>query len=126
MPESNHWEKSDPKAYEFEIKNDTTLYNIVFRFSHVYDYQFATIPIQFDIESPDGTKETLAVDLQIKDESGQQLAECSGDVCDLDYAVKTKTKLTKGKYKITVSHDFKMAPYLPNVLGIGLEVDKAQ
>ncbi|MFN3752958.1 hypothetical protein [Flavobacterium sp.] len=126
MPENNRWEKSDVKQYEFEIKDNTTLYNFVFKFSHIYDYQFANIPVQFVIENPDGQRETLAVDLPIKESNGQQIADCSGDVCDLDYRIKTKTKLTNGKYKITISHDFKQADYLPNVLGVGLEVDKAE
>jgi hypothetical protein len=99
---------------------------LVFKFSHAYDYQFATIPVQFVIESPDGNKETLAIDLPIKESNGQQIADCSGDVCDLEYQIKTKAKFIKGVYKITLSHDFKQADYLPNVIGVGLDVDKAE
>ncbi len=128
----NRWQKSDVKTFEFDIADakvfdvdvtdDNQLYNMIFRFSHVYDYQFATIPIQFVIESPDGNKETIAIDLAIKDSSGKELAECAGDVCDLKYTVKEKTKLQKGLYKVTISHSFE-GPYLPNVLGIGLNVE---
>lgn len=122
MGEDNHWGKSDIKTYEFEIKEDSKFYNVVFEFSHVYDYQFATVPIQFVIESPDGKKETLAIDLAIKDANGKEIGECAGDVCDLDYQIKEKTKLANGTYKIKISHNFKGAPYLPNVIGIGLKV----
>ncbi|MFN7674852.1 hypothetical protein [Flavobacterium sp.] len=122
MPENNHWEKSDSKIYEFEIKDDSKFYNMVFQFSHVYDYQFATVPIQFLIEKPDGKTESIAVNMPIKETNGKEIAECSGDICDLKYPFKEKTKLTKGKYKITISHNFKGASYLPNVIGIGLEV----
>lgn len=123
MPESNRWMQTDAKVYEFEIKDDSKLYNLVFEFSHVYDYQFQSVPIQFTIKSPDGKEENLAIDLAIKDSSGNQLAECSGDVCDLKYTIKEQTKLTKGNYKVTVSHNFKAAPFLPNVIGIGLSVN---
>lgn len=123
MPENNRWEKSDLKGYEFEIKDDSKRYTIVFEFSHVYDYQFDSIPIQFIIKSPDGKEENLAVDIQLKDSSGKQLAECSGDVCDLKYTVKKQTRLNSGTYKIIVSHNFKAAPFLPNVIGIGLTVN---
>lgn len=126
MPENNHWEKSDVKVYEFEIKDDAKLYNIVFEFSHVYDYQFATIPIQFVIESPDGKTENLAIDMPIRESDGKEIADCAGDVCDLKYRIKEKTKLYKGTYKITISHDFKMVSYLPNVIGIGLNVDSVK
>jgi gliding motility-associated lipoprotein GldH len=130
--EENRWQKSDVKTFEFDISDakvfnvdvtdDNQLYNLVFKFSHVYDYQFATIPIQFFIESPDGNKEMIAIDLAINDDSGKELAECAGDVCDLNYTIKEKTKLQKGPYKVTISHSFK-GPYLPNVLGIGLNVE---
>ena len=120
--DENRWQKSDAKTFEFNITDDTQLYNLVFKFSHVYDYQFATVPVNFAIENPEGKKENLTIDLKIKDASGKQLAECSGDVCDLKYKIKEKTKLQKGKYKVTISHSF-MGPYLPNVIGIGLDVD---
>lgn len=122
MPENNRWEKADAKVYEFEIKDNTSFYNIVFKFSHVFDYQFASVPIQFVIESPDGKKETLAIDLHIKESNGKEIAECAGDICDLKYKVMKKVKLQKGNYKVTVSHNFN-GPYLPNVIGIGLEVN---
>lgn len=122
LNENNRWEQSDAKTYEFTVDDDTILYDIKFHFSHVYDYQFPSVPIDFNIESPNGKKENIHLDLPIKNEKGEQLAECSGDICDLIYPLKSKTKLQKGNYKITVSNSFK-GPYLPNVIGIGLEVD---
>lgn len=133
--EENRWQKSDIKTFEFDISDakafdvdvtdDNQLYNLVFKFSHVYDYQFATIPIQFSIESPDGNKETIAIDLALKDSNGKELAECAGDVCDLKYPIKEKIKLQKGLYKVTISHSFE-GPYLPNVIGIGLNVESVK
>lgn len=125
LGESNRWAQSDTKTYEFTVDNDTVLYDIKFHFSHVYDYQFASVPIRFSIENPNGEKEDLTIDLNIKNNKGEQLANCSGDICDLIYSVKEKVKLQKGHYKFTVSNSFG-GPYLPNVIGVGLEVEKAQ
>jgi len=125
LPEDQRWQASDAKVYEFDIDDEAQLYNIVFQFSHVYDYQFSTIPLTIAIESPDGRSEVINVDLNIKDSTGKQLAECSGDVCDLYYKIKEKQKLQKGKYKITISHQFK-GPYLPNVIGVGLAVENVK
>jgi gliding motility-associated lipoprotein GldH len=124
-PEDQRWQASDKKVYEFNIENDTQFYTIVFQFSHIYGYQFATIPLNVSIESPDGKTEELSIDLKIADESGKQLADCSGDVCDLYYKIKEREKLQKGKYKITISHTFK-GPYLPNVIGVGLAVENVK
>lgn len=121
--EDNRWNQSDSKVFNFDITNDNQSFAISFKFSHVYNYQFAEVPITFVIESPDGKIETLPIQLKIKDASGKQLADCSGDVCDLEYKIKEKTKLNKGSYKVTISQNFKGAPFLPNVIGIGLSVD---
>ncbi|MGC4040700.1 MAG: hypothetical protein QM710_07945 [Flavobacterium sp.] len=124
--EDNHWLHNDVKIFEFEIVDDAQLYDVNFRFSHVYGYQFPTVPIRFVIESPDGNKENLSVDLALKDSGGKEVGDCAGDICDLEYPVKNKARLIKGKYKITVSHDFKEAAYLPNVIGVGLNVDSVK
>lgn len=122
--EDNRWQKADARTFDFDI-TDAQTYNLTFRFSHVYDYQFATVPINFTIENPAGEKENFTFDLAIKDSAGEELAECAGDVCDLNYKIKEKTRLQKGKYKVTISHSFE-GPYLPNVLGIGLTVERVK
>jgi|SRR6218665_3319392 len=121
LPEDHRWQASDKKVYEFDITDESQIYNLTFQFSHIYGYQFASIPLNVSIESPDGKTEDLRIDLKIADSSGKQLADCAGDICDLYYKIKEKTKFEKGHYKITVSHSFK-GPYLPNVIGLGLEV----
>jgi len=49
LPEDQRWQASDKKIYEFDIENETQLYNIIFQFSHVYGYQFASIPLNVSI-----------------------------------------------------------------------------
>lgn len=123
--ESNRWLEKDSKTYDFTIDDDSTLYNITFAFSHVYDYQFSSVPLNIKIVDPSGKEEPMTIDLQIKDASGKQLADCSGDVCDLFFKIKEKTKLQKGNYKAIISHSFS-GPYLPNVIGVGLKVEEAK
>lgn len=123
--ESNRWLEKDSKTYGFTIDDDSKLYNITFAFSHVYDYQFSSVPLNIKIVDPSGKEEPMTIDLQIKDASGKQLADCSGDVCDLFFKIKEKTKLQKGNYKAIISHSFS-GPYLPNVIGVGLKVEEAK
>ncbi|ESU29075.1 hypothetical protein FLJC2902T_11120 [Flavobacterium limnosediminis JC2902] len=117
----NRWGQTDAKTYNFTITDDTKSYDLIFRFSHVYDYQFASVPLDFTITDPSGKKENFTVDLKIKDSSGKELGDCLGDICDLQFKIKEKTRLIKGNYKLTVSNTFP-GPYLPNVLGVGLDV----
>lgn len=119
--ENNRWASENAKTHEFTIEDDSKMYNLNLKFSHVYDYEFESVPLNIQITSPDGKEEQIPFDLKIKDASGKQLAECSGDICDLTVPLKENIKLQKGTYKITLATTFK-GPYLPNVLGVGLEV----
>jgi gliding motility-associated lipoprotein GldH len=121
----NQWYKKDAKSFEFEIKDDTKFYDIDFIVSHVYDYQFKSIPITFSITKPDGTNETKPIDFILKDENGKEIGDCAGDYCDLKQNIFSKTKLQKGKYKVIVSNTFHF-DYLPNIILIGLDVSVAK
>jgi gliding motility-associated lipoprotein GldH len=121
----NRWDKTDVKNYNFTIENSLEQYDIIFKFGHVYDYQFPFIPLKIKIENPSGTIESIDVNLKIKDPNGKELADCGLDICDLKQVIKKKTKLERGNYKISVSHNFK-GSYLPNVLGVGLQIKKVQ
>lgn len=125
LPENNRWLKSDVKTFEFSITDESLDYDMILQFSHVYDYQYNSVPLKMTIESPSGDKKVITVDLKIKDSSGKQLAECSGDICDLKQKIFEKTKLSKGNYKISITQEFK-GSYLPNVLGIGLIIEKSK
>jgi gliding motility-associated lipoprotein GldH len=125
FPKDQRWEVSDAKTYEFEIEDDSKSYDIVFMFSHIFDYQFYEIPVTFEIDKPDGTIEFITKDIEIRTKDGNHKADCLGDICDLDYLIKEKTKLQKGNYKITITNSFN-SPYLPNVIGVGLKVESVE
>jgi gliding motility-associated lipoprotein GldH len=123
LPESHQWEKNATKTFEFGIDDETKTYSISFLFSHIYGFQFNTIPVSFLLENPDGTTETINKAIVIKEKNGKDIGDCVGDVCDLKTILKENTKLQKGNYKITISNNFN-GPYLPNVIGIGIQVEK--
>ena len=125
LPEDHRWLKSDSKIFEFTIDDDTKLYDVTFEFSHIYNYQFASVPIKIDVKNPSGEEEFHNIDFNIKDSKGKPLADCGGDICDMSMNVIEKTKLLKGKYQIKVGHDFD-GPYLPNVIGVGIKVTQSK
>lgn len=125
LPENHRWLKTDTKLFEFTIVDDSKLYDIAFEFSHIADYQFASIPIKIDIKNPSNKEEFHNIDFNIVDKNGKPLADCGGDICDLSMKIIEKTKLVKGKYQIKIGHSFK-GEYLPNVIGIGVKVSQAK
>lgn len=119
----NQWQATDAKKFEFELKKDLEKGDIRLLFSHVHDPQYSTVPVSVTIEEPSGEKENFYLNLMLKDAEGNDLSECSGDICDLYTNIKEGVKLSKGTYKVTVENKFAYA-YLANVLAVGVSVER--
>lgn len=122
--ESNRWKESDVKVHEFTIAEESK-YDIIIEFSHIHNYDLSTIPLTIKTKNPNGTESEEIIDLPIKDEAGKQIADCTGDICDLYYTYKTNEKLAVGEYSISIINTSKYG-FLPNVIGVGLTVDKSK
>ena len=101
------------------------LHTIKIHLSHIYDFESSKIPLEIAITTPNRTKEMLSIDLVVKDASGNDIGDCTGDICEVYYPIYSNVKLQKGIYTIKVKNNFKGA-YLPNILGIGVIVEKFQ
>ncbi|KIX22343.1 hypothetical protein SY27_00325 [Flavobacterium sp. 316] len=119
----NRWLTKEVKSFDFLIKNNESKVDLILHLGHVYDFQFQSVPFNVIIFYPDGKKESIPINLKIKDENGKDLADCSGDICDLYFTIKEKMALQKGKYKVEIKNNFS-GDYLPNVLGVGIKVKK--
>lgn len=117
----NRWPSATVKSYDFNITDPSKNYELLLRFSHVYNYQLKTIPIQLEIENPDKSIDLKVFNVEIVDKAGKDVGDCSGDYCDVDQVVFSDQKLQAGKYKIKISQLFK-GTYLPNVLGVGIKI----
>jgi gliding motility-associated lipoprotein GldH len=118
----NRWPKSDVKTYSFELAKQAAGCSMDVRFSHVYGYQFQTVPLVMTITYPDGKTVSKDIVLKVTDSNGKDLGECAGDICDLTQTVITDSEpMPVGKYMITLKHTFQ-AGFLPNVLGVGIRV----
>lgn len=118
--EDNRWLKADIKTYDFTITDASQSYDLILDFSHIAGYQFATIPVKLNIVNPDKSVTTENVDVVISDGPGNELGDCSGDICDLQQTIFENKKLEVGNYRIVLSNEFNT--YLPNILGIGIRV----
>ena len=119
----NRWEASDVKSFEFENKQSEGVCELKLHLGHVRGFQFKEVPLEVEITAPDGKSEVLPVTMKFTDESGKDIGDCSGDICDVFQTIKTFEKLEKGIYRIAVKSKFS-GPFLPNVLGVGIIVEK--
>lgn len=121
--ESNRWNSDEEVSFDFENTNDNEPVSIKLHIGHIYDFQFANVPMEVTVVSPNSSSETINLDVQFKDEAGKDIADCTGDICDLFVPIKDKTTLIKGKYKFVVKNKFS-SPFLPNILGVGILIEK--
>jgi gliding motility-associated lipoprotein GldH len=121
----NRWSSNDSKIFEFTNDDVEGLYTIKIQLAHIYDFEFKKIPLEVVITTPNGTKEVLSMDLVLKDASGNDIGDCTGDICDVYAPIQSNIKLQKGIYTIEVKSGFDGA-YLPNILGVGVIVEKFQ
>lgn len=118
----NRWITNEELTFEFSIPEDG-VYDIDLHFGHVYDFQFATIPLELTFLNEQQIINQKAIDLVIKNDKGEDLADCSGDICDLYQNIEKEVSMQKGTYVIKVKNKFP-ASYLPNILGLGIRVTK--
>ncbi len=121
--EDNRWFKNDVQRYEITIEQSGN-YNILLHFSHVYGAPMPEIPIELirENENNEISKETTVIKLNKSD--GSALSDCTGDICDLTQIVSKNLTLSAGKYTIQVTQKFE-SDYLPNVIGVGISLQRA-
>ncbi|NMH27627.1 gliding motility lipoprotein GldH family protein [Flavobacterium silvaticum] len=118
--ENNRWQKDKSLDFSVDIEK-TGVYSFDIFFSHIYDYQFAKVPLILELKYPDGHIEKDNVTIEIKDSDGKETGDCSGDYCDLWHVIQPPKALQPGHYEVKIVNDFG-ASYLPNILSVGLKV----
>ena len=124
--DNNRWEKNDTKSFSFQINEDVKKANVLILFSHVYEPGYDKVPVEVTFKKEGGNEETFMTDLLLKDEQGENLTSCMGDVCDLEQVVKENFNLEKGNYTVTLTNKVGLLPYLPNVVALGISVETAE
>jgi gliding motility-associated lipoprotein GldH len=121
----NRWKINDVKTFAPVLNKDVKDAGIYLYFSHVFEPGYDNIPVAVQWQAPDGKEEIELVELKFKDENGNALNDCAGDVCEIKVPVKEHLTLLKGSYKVAILPKFN-GDYLPNVLAVGLRIEKAE
>lgn len=118
LPEDKRWLCSLVQKHEFTIEEEAN-YSVYLNISNVFGTEMKTFPIELEITKPNGSieKATIAVDLSV--------ADCVGDICDVKFPIRENLKLEKGVYTIQFIPKSTYG-FVPNIIGVGLTVEKAQ
>ena len=122
----NRWLENDYQEFEVKIVNTTIAYNFIMNFGYVYGSQFHNIPVEATIEYPSGYRETLSFEVSLLNDDNEEAGDCLGDICDIRYTFKEKTLLKEqGVYTVIFKNRFNN-DFLPNVLAVGLIIEKTE
>ena len=120
------WAKEKSLEYNPVIENIDAEYNIYFEFRHIHGFQFQNVKIKIEITSPANVVTTQEYIIPVFGKDGEELSECAVDYCDLVTLIEGNYKFTEtGEYKFVISYDMEQE-YLPNVMEVGLTIDKIE
>lgn len=119
----NRWALNDVKTFKIDLKEPVKNAVINLQFSHVFGFQYKSVPLAMVLQRPDGKQDDIFVELKFTDAEGNSLSDCAGDVCDLITPVKKNLDLENGEYKLILLNKFN-GEYIPNVLALGVTVEK--
>ena len=119
----NRWYQSNVLELQHTVKSVTNKTNISLKMSYVHGFQFAEIPLELYITSPTHQIEYWPFALKLFDENNNEIGDCIGDYCDLEYTIKSDYIFSQeGVYTIQVLNTFQHT-YLPNVFSAEIIVD---
>lgn len=123
FPENRQWQKSEPISFSFTIE-EVGNFNGVLTASYVYGSQFSTLPLTLAVSKED-VLEKHKLTFRIKNDQGEELGDCTGDICDGKQQVFSKKHFEPGTYTFTLEHTFEY-PYFPNIIRIGINLDRVK
>ncbi len=119
----NRWYQYKNLELKF-ISSDTKIKHVIsVKLNYVYGSQLASIPLELTIISPSKTTTTIPFNIHLVDAYNNELGDCVGDFCDIDYTIISDYVFSEnGEYTLTVSHTF-AHEYIPNIFSVGILVN---
>jgi len=116
------WERSDVKAFEFEIPDTNVHYKMYAAIRYIQGFPFKDLNVQVELSSPAGKKIQRDLQITIRNSAGY-IGDGAGDYWDLEYLFdKDFTFEEAGKYQLEIKHQMTNDPVvLVNEVGFVLE-----
>ncbi len=128
------WNRNYHPTFEFEIKDTTIAYNILFNIRNTMDYQFSNLYLNYSIE--DSLENVQLVDqtqVFLFDQAGKPTGEESflfspsiADIFDHHYLCIQHQFKRSGKYRIKLKQYMRNQDPLEHILAVGVRVEKAR
>jgi gliding motility-associated lipoprotein GldH len=119
---SGPWLYDNNIKFDFEVTDETKKYDLILILSHSDVFSYENLYINATTVFPDGTKTTNQVSLQLADENGKWLGDCSGNNCTIPLEMSSAAYFKAlGKYSISLDQ-FSRKDSLDGISAIELKV----
>lgn len=116
------WLYDNNIKFDFEVNDETKKYDLILILSHSDVFSYENLYINATTIFPDGTKTTNPVSLQLADENGEWLGDCSGNNCTISLEMSSAAYFKEvGKYSIILDQ-FSRNDNLDGISAIELKV----
>lgn len=117
------WDQDDPVTFYPEIGDTARLYDLAVGIRHAYGFSMKNVPVLVTVTSPSGKITRNRYSVNIKDEKGNYIGRCAGDICDVETVVAEDQRFTeKGKYTVVINHSL-VIPRVTGIMEVGLIID---
>jgi gliding motility-associated lipoprotein GldH len=97
------WKPENGLKFYPEIEDTAATYELTLGVRHMFGSSLERIALMVTAISPSGKEKTDSYTLKLKDEAGNALASCAGNMCDLESVVDPALKFDEpGKYTFVI------------------------
>jgi len=123
--EGMQWMRNDTLAFEVEIDDTVSTYNLLINVRHRTDYAFSNLWIDLTTIFPSDTSGHIQVQLKLGDnKEGRWRGDCMTDICDAQISIIEGLRLHEtGLYRFLLHHSMRSNP-LDGIMSIGLRLEK--
>lgn len=116
------WVYGDSLSFAFEVEDTSQLYDLFLTLKHGQEYRYANVYTALRIDFPSGQSRIDTLSLELADEQGQWLGDCSGQACERRFIFLPKARFEQaGKHRLCFQQ-LSREERLPELHALALEL----
>ena len=122
VPLPGTWTYADSVTFAYDIADTSRAYDLQLSLKHTDAFATQNLYARFVTVYPDGRRQSEPVSLELADQTGRWLGDCSGEACELRIPLQDSTRFPlPGEYGLVV-HQYMRTDALTGVNGVGLRI----
>ena len=120
------WTYADTIGFVVPITDTTSRYNIYVNVRHTNEYEYRNLWIYAHTHFPSGKQLKTRIDLPLADNEGKWYGKGLSEIINTQILIQPKAMMTDtGTYRFMLEQNMRQNP-LPNIMSMGLRIEKAE